>query len=117
MSGRRRFIAALGVAPLVPAALAQTAPAPPHPSPAPSPSASPMPDPTVDALTALVEKRYGTFIEPGESKDVRAAIEWNVSAAQRLRKHRLSNADEPATTFEALPPAPRLPGLPKGRKR
>ena len=105
MSGRRRFIAALGVAPLAPMALAQT---PPVASPAPPvPSPSPAADPAVDALTGLVERRWGAFLDASQMTEVRSTIEWNQKAASELRRVKLGNADEPATVFEARPAHPR----------
>ena len=92
MKGRRGFVAALGALPLAPQAFAQT-PAPP-----------PVADPRVDALAQAIEQRYGTFLAPGDMKDIRETIEGNLKAAERLRKVKLGNADEPVTVFEAAPP-------------
>ena len=107
MSGRRRFLAVLGAAPLVPAAFAQTPAAAPSPVPAPVPAAPVVADPAVDALTGLVEQRFGAFLEESQRKDVRETIEWNLKSAAALRKVKLGNGDEPATVFEARPALPR----------
>jgi hypothetical protein len=102
-SARRSFLKSLAAAPLLPAALAQTAPNPPRPpSPGPSPAASPSPS---DSLADAARHRFGAFYEPGDMDEIRKAIHGNLQAADRLHQVKLANADEPVTLFAAQPPA------------
>jgi hypothetical protein len=112
MRPRRRFLKALAAAPLAPSALlaAQAPSAPPPTAPAappPAPGAEP-PGPAARALGQVVRHRYGAQLEAADLELVDKAIESNLQAAERLKNAvRLGNADEPATLFEARPPAPR----------
>lgn len=102
---RRGFLKSLAVTPLAPAALLdpQVAPAPAaSPTPSPSPAA---PSPAAQALTQVVQHRYGTQLDPGDLDQIAKGIEDNLQAADRLRKRmKLGNADEPVATFRARPP-------------
>jgi hypothetical protein len=116
---RRAFLAALATAPLVPAALAQVAPNPPQP-PSPSPSASPdadAPGPMAMALAEAARLRFGAYYEVGDREEVEKGIHANLQAAERLRKVKLANADEPVTTFAAQPWGPTLAEQPQPRRR
>ena len=117
---RRSFLLSLASAPLVPAALAQVAPNPPQP-PSPSPSASPddTPSPMAMALAEAARLRFGRYYEPGDREEVEKGIHGNLQAAERLRKVKLANADEPVTTFAAQPygPTPREQPQPRRRPR
>lgn len=103
---RRGFLKSLAVVPLAPGAavaLAQT----PTPSPAPSASPSPAPPgPVAEALTRVVEQRYGSQLEPADLREIAKSIDESLQGAERLRKAmKLANADEPVSTFRARPPA------------
>jgi hypothetical protein len=102
---RRSFLASLAAAPLLPAALLQVAPnPPPPPSPAPSASPSDAPGPVALALAEAARHRFAAHLEPGDAERIAKAIQGNLQAADRLRRVTLTNADEPVTTFAAVPP-------------
>ena len=113
-SARRSFLKSLAAAPLLPAALTQVGPNPPPP-PTPVPSAADAPSPAAEALAEAARHRYGAHFEAGDMNEIRKAIHGNLQAADRLRKLKLANSDEPVTTFAAQPrgaatheqPAPR----------
>jgi hypothetical protein len=98
---RRRFLASLAVAPLLPSALAALpVQAPPV---APTPPAAP--EPVVDALAEIVKRRYGAHLSEDDLLAVRKLLVEAVKTGDRLRAAApLGNADEPATAFEARPP-------------
>lgn len=105
-SPRRAFLKSLTLAPLLPAALTQTAPST-SPAPSPAPSPSPSPDalrPVADALAEVSRLRYGAHWEPGDAEEVRRNILDALRSAERLRAVKLTNADEPVATFQARPP-------------
>jgi hypothetical protein len=65
-------------------------------SPAPEgPSATP----ELDALFALVDRRYGSRLSPAEREGVRLALQSIIEGARALRAVRLSNDDEPFQPF------------------
>jgi hypothetical protein len=108
---RRSFLKSLAAAPLLPGALVaqQAAPSPsPSPSPAmpaPSPSPSPVPGPVAEALGQVVQERYGAQLEAGDLDEIKKNIEDNLQAADKLKKAlKLTNADEPVSLFQAVPP-------------
>jgi hypothetical protein len=108
---RRGFLKSLAAVPLAPgaaAALAQTPTPSPSPSPAPSASPSPAPPgPVAEALTRVVEQRYGSQLEPADLREIAKSIDESLQGAERLRKAmKLTNADEPVSTFRSRPPAP-----------
>ena len=116
---RRKFLASLAAAPLIPAALAQVAPNPPPP-PSPTPSASPdtdTPSPQALALAEAARLRFGAYYQPGDREEVEKGIHANLQAAERLRKVKLANSDEPVTTFAAQPWGPTLREQPAPRRR
>jgi hypothetical protein len=109
--GRRNFTKALAASLVAaPAALsaasAQTttpapeAKAPPNPQPTPTPQ-QPQPSPTAAAYAEVARARFGQQLTPDEMARVRRDLEGNVRAADRLRAHKLANADEPDFAFEA----------------
>lgn len=107
---RRFFLKSIAAVPLAPgaaAALAQTPSPSPSVSPSPTPSPSPAPPgPVAEALTRVVEQRYGSQLEPADLKEIAKSIDESLQGAERLRKAmKLTNADEPVSTFEARPPA------------
>jgi hypothetical protein len=117
-SARRSFLKSLAAAPLLPAALAQVAPNPPQPaSPTPAPSPSTAPSPMADALAEAARHRFGAHFQPGDMEEIRKAIHGNLQAADRLHKVKLTNADEPVTTFAAQPPGAVLREQPAPRPR
>jgi hypothetical protein len=103
---RRSFLRSLAAVPLAPGAAAALAQAP-APTPAPSASPSPAPPgPVAEALTRVVEQRYGSQLEPDDLKEIAKSIDESLQGAERLRKAmKLTNADEPVSTFRARPPA------------
>jgi hypothetical protein len=111
---RRSFLKSLAAAPLLPGALvsAQGAPAPspsppPAAPPAPSPSPSPVPGPVAEALGQVVQLRYGSQLGAGDLDEIKKGIEDNLQAADKLKKAlKLTNADEPVSLFQAVPPVP-----------
>ena len=113
---RRSFLKSLAATPLLPGALVspQAAPSPsasPSPAaaplPSPSPSPSPAPGPVAEALGQVVQQRYGSQLEAADLAEIRKGIEDNLQAADRLKKAlKLTNADEPVSLFQAVPPAP-----------
>jgi hypothetical protein len=127
-SARRSFLMSLAGAPLLPAALAQAAPnpvalqvAPNPPAPAsPTPSPSDAPSPMAEALAEAARHRFGAHFAPGDLGEIRKAIHGNLRAADRLHAMvKLTNADEPVTTFAAQPPGavPREQPAPRPRRR
>ena len=107
---RRSFLKSLAAAPLLPRALVAPqgvpAPVPAAVLPSPSPSPSPVPGPVAEALAQVVQHRYGSHLEAGEMDEIKKAIEDSLQGADRLKKAlKLTNADEPVTLFQAIPPA------------
>jgi hypothetical protein len=75
--------------------------------PAPSPSPSPAPGPVAEALGQVVQERYGAQLEAGDLDEIKKNIEDNLQAADKLKKAlKLTNADEPVSLFQAVPPVP-----------
>jgi hypothetical protein len=88
---RRAFLGSLAAAPLLPAALVES----------PTSSATPEANALADALLAAARARFGHSFGPGDAEEIKKGIESSLKSAERLRAHRLTNADEPATIFEA----------------
>ena len=107
-TARRGFLKSLALAPLAPAALSPQAV--PAPAPAPPPAAAPIP-PTghtavAEALTEAVKREFGAHLDTAELDAVKKELTRNLESAARLRQAaKLVNADEPASRFEARPPA------------
>ena len=53
----------------------------------------------IDALFALVQRRYGSRLTPAELEAVRTGVQGLVEGARALRAVRLGNADEPFQPF------------------
>jgi len=53
----------------------------------------------IDALFALVQRRYGSRLTPEELEGVRKGVQGVVEGARALRAVRLGNADEPFQPF------------------
>jgi hypothetical protein len=106
---RRGFLKTLVAVPFVPAAAAVAQTPAVTPSPVPSPSPSPTaPGPVAEALTRVVEERYGAQLDADALREIAKGIEDAQGAAERLRKAmKLTNADEPVTQFGARPPRAR----------
>lgn len=108
---RREFTkalaATLAAAPVaLTAAGAQTTPTPeskappnPQPTPAAPPQQPPPPSPVAAAYAEVARARFGELVTPEQLERVRRDLEGNVRAADRLRAHKLSNADEPDFVF------------------
>lgn len=106
---RRGFLKTLVAVPLVPAAaaVAETPAATPTPAPVPTPSPT-APGPVAEALTRVVEQRYGAQLDADALREIAKGIQDAQDAAGRLRKAmKLTNADEPVTLFAARPPKAR----------
>ena len=99
---RRRFLASLALAPLAPSALAAL----PVQAPPVAPPPPPAPEPVVEALAEIVKRRYGAHLSDDDLLAVRKLLVEAVKTGDRLRAAApLGNGDEPATVFEARPPA------------
>ena len=71
------------------------------------PSPSPVPGPVAEALGQVVQHRYGAQLEAGDLDEIKKNIEDNLQAADKLKKAlKLTNADEPVSLFQAVPPVP-----------
>ena len=101
---RRAFLGSLAAVPLASAlGAAETPPATQKPPPVP-PEA---PAGTEGLLTAA-RSLFGHYLSPAEVEEVRKALAYGLRSAQKLRSVPLTNADEPATIFEARPRASRV---------
>lgn len=109
--GRRDFTKALAAAVVaapagLSAASAQTttpapeAKAPPNPQPTPTPRQSQPPSPVAAAYADVARARFPQ-LTPDEQARVARDLEGNVRSADRLRAHKLANADEPDFVFNA----------------
>src|SRR5687768_6215161 len=56
---------------------------------------------SADALFALVQARFGAFLNAEQLEQVRRSIRNRVTAADVLRRVQLKNSDEPAFAFSA----------------
>ena len=108
--GRRDFTKALAAAVVaapagLSAASAQTTPPAPEakapPNPQPTPQQQPAPSPVAAAYAAVARARFGEQLTADELARVARDLEGNVRAAERLRAHKLANADEPDFVFSA----------------
>lgn len=64
------------------------------------------------SLAEAARHRFGAHLGPGDFEEVRKTIVDNLRAAERLRGVKLTNADEPVTTFSPLPAGVRPPASP-----
>jgi hypothetical protein len=113
-TSRRRFTktvaAAVALAPLAPALLAnaQTPPAtkepvaPPNPQPTPSPQRTPQPpSPLAEAYGEVARVRFGDKLSADELARVKRSVAGKVRTADFLRNFKLQNSDEPDFVFSA----------------
>jgi len=112
---RRRFLKRVGMAGLAslsaPAlALAQAAPAAPRkrgaapkrqPASAPVSEKPPAISEDARALAAIVKRRYGQHLAPGQLEAVTKEIQNRLEGGKALRAAGLANRDEPDFTFQA----------------
>ena len=56
---------------------------------------------TVDAMMDIVRARYGKHLTEEQLKEVQRGIGHNVFVAERMKKFKLANGDEPAFIFQA----------------
>jgi hypothetical protein len=75
-----------------------------------------------ELLAQAARHRFGAHLRPGDFEEVRKTIADGLRAGERLRRVKLTNADEPVTTFSPLPPgvrppAPRPAARPAPRRR
>ncbi|HEV7859628.1 MAG TPA: hypothetical protein VGO91_13515 [Pyrinomonadaceae bacterium] len=108
-TSRRQFAknvsAAILSAPLA-ASLAQAqapakskeAPAPPNPQQGQTP---PKPSPVAEAYADVAHARFGDKVTPEQMEQIKKKLEGKVDAADRLRKVKLKNEDEPDFIFNA----------------
>ena len=74
-------------------------PAPPNPQP--SPNKPPDLTPLGAAYLEVARERFGKYATPEELVKMRNDLEGNVTTADRLRKAKLQNGDEPDFIFKA----------------
>ncbi len=110
LTGRRRFIALMGLAGFssalrVPAALAQAATpkaaAPPDTSRSAAPEVPPEIADDAKALAGIVKRRYGQYLSDDDLKSVTEELQFRLQNGKRLRGAKLENGDEPDSTFHA----------------
>jgi len=111
--GRRRFLKTVGLvgltSTLAPAmqALAQASKPPDSAAAKPDTAAARMgatpPEISDDAraLSEIVKRRYGQHLNEGQLEAVTRELEARIQGGKALRDARLTNADEPDTTFHA----------------
>ena len=108
-TSRRQFTKTIAVslvaAPLVSTLANAQTPAPstsasPQPSPSLSPAPQP-PSPIAEAYAELARARFGEMVTPEQMVKIKEDLEGNVRAADRLRKFKLENGDEPDFVFSA----------------
>lgn len=76
--------------------------APPNPQPTPAQGAAPQkPSPLAEAYAEVARVRFGDHVTPEQLEEIKKDLEGNVRTADRLRKVKLQNADEPDFTFSA----------------
>lgn len=74
-------------------------PAPPNPQP--SPNKPPDLTPLGAAYAEVARERFGNYVSPEEFVKMRNDLEGNITTADRLRKVKLQNGDEPDFIFNA----------------
>ncbi|HWS55637.1 MAG TPA: hypothetical protein VN228_15970, partial [Pyrinomonadaceae bacterium] len=72
----------------------------PQPTPA-APQQPAPPSPLAAAYAEVARARFGEQVTPDEMARIRRDLEGYVRASERLRAHKLSNADEPDFIFQA----------------
>lgn len=108
---RRRFLVTIGIAGLSSAiappirALAQAvtppggAAAKPDTTAAPAPPAPPEISEDARSLAEIVRRRYGKHLTPDQLEAVTRELNGRIQGGRTLRDSKLSNGDEPDTTF------------------
>ncbi len=61
----------------------------------------PVPQVAIDAMMEIVRARYGKQLTEEQLKEVQRGIVQNVFIAERMKKFKLANSDEPAFIFRA----------------
>ena len=93
---------ALVLAPLASALANAQTPVPTTAMPQPSPSPSPQPpSPIAEAYAEVARARFSQHVTPEQMLKIKEDLEGNVRAADRLRKLKLDNGDEPDFVFSA----------------
>ncbi|MGA9995264.1 MAG: hypothetical protein WBP93_07620 [Pyrinomonadaceae bacterium] len=59
------------------------------------------PSPLAEAYTEVARVRFGEQVTPEQLEEMKKDLEGNVRAADRLRKYKLQNGDEPDFIFSA----------------
>jgi hypothetical protein len=72
--------------------------APPNPQPGPTPS---KPSPVAEAYADVARARFGDKVTPEQMEQIKKKLEGKVDTADRLRKVKLKNEDEPDFVFIA----------------
>ncbi len=110
---RRRFLKLLGLVgmssalgtaalPLASAEAATPAPKPAAPAPPAAPANPPLEiSEDAKALAAIVQRRYGTHLDPKQLQSVTEDLEQGIQSGKRLRAVKLANGEEPDTVFRA----------------
>ena len=76
--------------------------APPNPQPTPAQGPTPQkPSPLAEAYTEVARVRFGEQVTPEQLEEIKKDLEGNVRTAERLRKYKLQNGDEPDFVFSA----------------
>ena len=91
---------ALVLAPLASALANAQTPVPTTAMPQPSPSPQP-PSPIAEAYAEVARARFSQHVTPEQMLKIKEDLEGNVRAADRLRKLKLDNGDEPDFIFSA----------------
>lgn len=109
LTSRRRFAkniaSAIVTAPLAASLASGQTPARPGeatapPNPQTSPAAT-KPNPLADAYAEVARARFGEQVSTEQWPKIKEDLEGNLRTAERLRRVRLENADEPDFVFEA----------------
>ena len=109
---RRRFLATIGIAGLSTAlappiqVLAQAANPPAGATPAkPDTAAAPAAPPEISedarSLTEIIRRRYGKNLTPDQLEGIARELNGRITAGRALKDAKLTNGDEPDTTFHA----------------
>jgi hypothetical protein len=60
-----------------------------------------LPDGASEALTQIVQSRYGNYLTEEQVKEVKKSLEGRQRTAETMKKVKLANGDEPAFIFFA----------------
>ncbi len=92
---RREFVEAMALMAAAPVAVAAQAAQPKPPPPQPEAAA------VAEALAEVVRIRHGKHLDADQRKEIVGALRRSQQSAERLRRFKLTNADEPPVTFHA----------------